>query len=53
VNDITREEVRINLFSIIYLVMWIERSHDYHFTTQAGTLAVLSALGSRNPYTWG
>ena len=32
-----------------YLVMWIERRHDYHFATQARTLAVLSGSGSRNP----
>ena len=29
--------------------MWIERRHDYHFATQARTLAVLSGPGSRNP----
>ena len=32
-----------------YLVIWIERGHDYDFATQARTLAVLSDLGSRNP----
>src|SRR5258708_20705660 len=45
--------VRINFFSMLYLVMLIERRQDYHFATQARTLALLSpccpASGSRNP----
>ena len=43
------QEVAINFFSLVYLVMWIERRHDYHFARQAPTLAVLSGAGSRNP----
>jgi len=42
-------EVTINFFSMAYLMMWIERRHDYHFATQARTLAALSGSGSRNP----
>ena len=45
-------EVTINFFSMAYLMMWIERRHDYHFATQARTLAALSGSGSRNPRTW-
>jgi hypothetical protein len=33
-----------------YLVMWIERRHDYHFAAQVRTLALLSGSGSRNPW---
>jgi hypothetical protein len=36
-----------------YLVMLIERRHDYHFATQARTLAVLSGSGSRSPWEMG
>jgi hypothetical protein len=42
-DDITRGRVRINIFSIAYLVMCIERRHDYDFSTRARTLGVLSA----------
>ena len=35
-----------------YLVMWIERRHDYHFATEVRTLAVLPGSGSRNPRIW-
>jgi hypothetical protein len=37
---------------MVYLVMWTERTHDYHFATEARTLALLSGSGSRNPQTW-
>src|SRR6266699_210364 len=46
-------EVTINFFSMGYLMMWIERRHDYHFVTQARTLAALSGSRSRNPYRHG
>ena len=36
---------------MVYLVMWIERRHDYHFAAEARTLAVLSSSGSRNSQT--
>ena len=46
------DEVTINFFSMVYLVMLIERRRDYDFATRARTLAVLSGSGSRNPSTW-
>ncbi len=46
------EGVTIQFFSMVYLVILIERRHDYHFVTQPPTLAVLSGSGSRNPQTW-
>jgi hypothetical protein len=44
--------VTSQFFPMAYLVMLSERRHDYHFATQARTLAVLSGSGSRNPQTW-
>jgi len=39
------KKITIKFFSMVYLVMLIERSHDYDFATQARILAVLPRLG--------
>ena len=46
------EEVAIKFVSMVYLVMLIERSRDYHFAPWVCTLAVLFGSGSRNPWAW-
>jgi hypothetical protein len=43
------DEVTISFFSVVYLVMLIERRRDYDFAMPARALAVLSGSGSRNP----